>query len=140
MERGVATCFEELHVYQKARELTNLIYRHTRSDTFSKDFGLVNQIRRAVISIMSNIAEGYERGSKVEFVQFLYIAKGSCGETRAQLQIAVDQGYLTQEEWRPLSLSCRHLSAMLSNFILHLQKSNYQGDKTNRPKRIRTED
>ena len=76
-KRGAAESFEELHVYQRARELTNGIYRATREGPFARDYGLVDQIRRAGASIMSNIAEGFERGATTEFIQFLYIAKGS---------------------------------------------------------------
>src|SRR6478752_7752634 len=82
-----AESFEELHVYQRARELTNAIYQLTRTTDFAADRSLIDQIRRAATSVMSNIAEGFGRGSKIEFIQFLYIAKGSCGEVRAQLQI-----------------------------------------------------
>lgn len=79
----MASSFEDLKVWQKARELANLIYSVTRQETCSRDFGLVDQIRRAAVSVISNIAEGFERGSYTEFIQFLYIAKGSCGEVRA---------------------------------------------------------
>ena len=82
--------FEDLHVWQRARELVNLIYKITRHKTFSEDKGLVDQIRRASVSILSNISEGFERGSNVEFIQFLYIAKASCGEVRCQIIIAYD--------------------------------------------------
>jgi len=71
--------FEDLEIWKKARRLTNRIYSITRSPAFSKDFGLCDQIRRASVSIMSNISEGYERGGNQEFLQFLSIAKGSCG-------------------------------------------------------------
>ena len=88
--------FEELNVYQRARELTNRVYEVTRNGAFARDFGLVDQIRRASVSIMSNIAEGFERGTNAEFVQFLYIAKGSCGEVRAQVSIAFYQKYISK--------------------------------------------
>ena len=74
--------FEELEVWKEARQLTREVYRLTSDSKFSKDFGLSNQIQRAAVSIMSNIAEGFERGGNPEFIQFLYVAKGSCGETR----------------------------------------------------------
>ena len=79
----VAKSFEELHIYQRARELTNVIYAMTRKGAFAGDRGLVDQIRRAAVSITSNTAEGFERGTTTEFIQFLYIAKGSCGEVPA---------------------------------------------------------
>jgi four helix bundle protein len=85
---------------------------------------------------MSNIAEGFERGSKTEFIQFLYIAKGSCGEVRAQLQISRDQNYIAEAEYGQLYELCKQISGMISNFIAHLQMSNYQGEKSERPKRL----
>lgn len=84
-----ARSFEELHVYQRARDLANAVYAITRTGPFARDFGLADQIRRAAVSVMPNIAEGFERGTSTEFIQFLYIAKGSCGEVRAQLQLAL---------------------------------------------------
>ena len=84
---------------------------------------------------MSNIAEGFERGSKTEFIQFLYISKGSCGEVRAQLQVAMDQNYIGASDYDRLYHLARRISGMTSNFIAHLQKSDYQGGKFSRPKR-----
>ncbi|MBN2578238.1 MAG: four helix bundle protein [Pirellulales bacterium] len=135
MKGKAAEAFEELHIYQRARELTNAVYRLTRIGAFAGDRGLVDQIRRAAVSIMSNVAEGFERGSTVEFVQFLYIAKGSCGEVRAQLQIARDQEYLPEKEHSHLQGLCRRIGGMISNFIAHLQNSDYRGEKTTRPQR-----
>lgn len=139
-KRGAAESFEELHVYQRARELTNGIYRATREGPFARDYGLVDQIRRAGASIMSNIAEGFERGATTEFIQFLYIAKGSCGEVRAQLAIASDQGYLKAADYDRLHNQARRVSGMLSNFIAHLQSTDYQGEKFARPKRLAATD
>jgi four helix bundle protein len=135
MKGNVAKSFEELHIYQRARELTNAIYVLSRQSPFSGDRGLVDQIRRAAVSVMSNVAEGFERGTKVEFIQFLYIAKGSCGEVRAQLQIAHDQQYISAADFQKLHDLSRRTSGMISNFIAHLQQSNYRGEKTNRPRR-----
>ena len=87
--------FEDFIAWQKARKLTADIYRVTTRDPFSKDFGLKDQIRRAAVSSMSNLAEGFERGKSTEFHQFLSIAKGSCAELRTQLYVALDVGYLT---------------------------------------------
>lgn len=132
---GAAQSFEDLFIYQRARELTNAVYAHTRSGAFAKDCGLSDQIRRASVSIMSNVAEGFERGTSAEFIQFLYIAKGSCGEVRAQLQIALDQAYITAETHASLVGLARRISGMISNFIAHLQNSAYRGEKFNRPQR-----
>ena len=130
-----AESFENLHVYPRARELTNGVYQVTRLDGFAADRGLVDQIRRAATSIMSNIAEGFERGTKTEFVQFLYISKGSCGEVRAQLDIAFDQKYRSTPDYNRLHNLARLTSGMLSNFIAHLQQTEYQGEKYRRPQR-----
>jgi len=85
--------FEELIAWQKSRELVTAIYKVTNGKEFSRDFGLRDQIQRAAVSIMSNIAEGFERAGRAEFHQFLVIAKGSCAEVRSQLYIALDIGY-----------------------------------------------
>ena len=85
--------FEDLTCWQKARELNRLVYKISANGILGKDFGLRDQIRRASISVMSNIAEGFERGGDKEFVQFLSNAKGSCGEVRCQLYAALDENY-----------------------------------------------
>lgn len=128
-EKTTVQKFEELNVYQRARELANGIYAVTRQAAFARDASLVDQIRRAAVSVVSNIAEGYERGSTTEFVQFLYIAKGSCGEVRAQLGLAADQKYLTGSDCEKLSGQCRLVSGMLHNFIEYLQGSRMPGQK-----------
>jgi four helix bundle protein len=86
--------FEDLVAWQKARELTREIYQVSRQGAFSKDFGLSGQIQRAAVSVMSNIAEGFERGNRGEFAQFLSTAKASCAEVRSQLYVAFDIGYI----------------------------------------------
>ena len=91
--------FEDLIAWQKARELTRLIYRMTQTEALSKDFALSDQIRRSAISVMSNIAEGFDRGSRKEFHQFLVIAKASCAELRCQLYIALDANYINQAQF-----------------------------------------
>lgn len=121
--------FEDLAVYQKARGLANEVYRLTRDGGFSRDRGLVDQIRRAAVSVVSNIAEGYERGSNAELVQFLYIAKGSCGEVRAQLMIACDQGYIDEPTHVRLNDESRRVSAMLANLITYVRTSGMAGPK-----------
>src|ERR687888_361299 len=89
--------FEDFVAWQEARVLTAAIYKATSEGDFAKDFGLKDQIRRAAVSIMSNIAEGFERGRSSEFHQFLSIAKASCAELRSQLYVALDVGYLGEE-------------------------------------------
>jgi len=126
--------FEDLEVWKSARVLTNKIYEITRDNVFSKDYGLRDQIRRASVSIMSNIAEGYERGGNQELIQFLSIAKGSCGEVRCQLYIAGDQGYLLQAELKPIIEQCKRISIMINNFMEHLKGSGYKGPKYKMPK------
>lgn len=94
--------FEEIDAWQKSRELTKQIYAMTSKGSFARDYGLKDQIRRASVSIMSNIAEGFERSGTGEFAQFLAIAKGSAGEVRSQLYVALDQNYLPKDEFRSL--------------------------------------
>lgn len=125
--------FEDLEVWKETRRLTQHIYQITRTEKFSKDFALREQIRRATVSIMSNIAEGFERGGNQEFCQFLYIAKGSCGEVRSQLYIALDQNYLSQDEVQRLADAYKRLSSMISNFITYLRNSGLKGEKFRKP-------
>ena len=94
--------FEDFVAWQKARVLTAEIYRVTEQGRFSRDFGLRDQVRRAAVSIMSNIAEGFERGRSSEFHQYLSVAKASCAEVRSQLYVALDVGYLSQKEFDDL--------------------------------------
>ncbi|HEC17726.1 MAG TPA: four helix bundle protein [Gammaproteobacteria bacterium] len=91
--------FEDLVAWQRARELTRLIYSVSSSGNFAKDWGLKDQIRRASVSIMSNVAEGFDRGGRAEFHQFLVVAKGSCAEVRAQLYVALDAEYVSKEQF-----------------------------------------
>ena len=121
--------FEDIEAWKSAREVTRLIYRISSSGNFSKDFALVNQIRRASISILSNIAEGFERGGDKEFIQFLTIAKGSCGEVRAQLYVAYDQNYIDKEQYILVHDKLNETSRMLSGLIKYLQKSDLKGSK-----------
>jgi four helix bundle protein len=94
--------FEDLIAWQKARELTRSIYDITRKGEFARDFGLSGQIQRASVSIMSNIAEGFERGGHKDFHHFIVVAKASCAEVRSQLYIALDVGYLSADEFEKL--------------------------------------
>jgi four helix bundle protein len=121
--------FEDLNVWKQARQLTQEVYHLTKTDKFSKDFALRDQIRRATISVMSNIAEGFERGGNQEFIQFLYIAKASCGEVRSQLYVALDQGYAPQSGSEKLFQLFKRLSGMISNLIAYLRESEMKGEK-----------
>ena len=94
--------FEDLFAWQNARVLTRKIYMITRRGAFAKDFGLRNQIQRAAVSVMSNIAEGFDRSSSADYHRFLVMAKASCAEVRSQLYIALDIGYITQKEFSEL--------------------------------------
>lgn len=102
--------FEDLIAWQKARELTADIYQVTSQGEFAKDFGLRDQIRRASVSVMSNIAEGFERFNPKEFHYFLSIAKSSCGEVRSQLYVALDANYLQTTKFTELKNKCVELS------------------------------
>ena len=94
--------FEDLIAWQKARYLTRQVYEFTRRGSWAKDFGLSGQIQRASVSIMSNIAEGFERNRNAEFHQFLSVAKASCAEVRSQLYVALDVGYVSLSEFEAL--------------------------------------
>ena len=113
--------FEDLEVWQRAKDLTNLIYKHSTDGTFSRDFGLRDQMRRAAISIMSNIAEGFESQTQAMFIKYLAYAKGSAGELRAQLYIARDQGYITEEDFNTMFSTAEICSRQLSRFIQYLE-------------------
>jgi four helix bundle protein len=125
--------FEDLSVWKLSRELTNRIYKITADGGFSRDFGLRDQIRRASVSIMSNIAEGFERGGNQEFTQFLSIAKGSCGEVRSQLYVAMDQDYIDRKACEQLIEDFKKLSIMINNFMEYLKSSSYKGTKYKKP-------
>jgi len=121
--------FEDIVAWQKARELTNNIYHISSLSNFSKDYGLREQIPRACVSIMSNIAEGFERGGTGEFSQFLSIAKGSVGEVRSQLYVALDQNYLTKKEFELLYDKAVEVSRLISGLMNYLRKTQLKGTK-----------
>jgi four helix bundle protein len=126
---GKITRFEDIESWKAAREVTNLIYSSSRGEKFSRDFALCNQIRRAAISIVSNIAEGFERDGNKEFLQFLSIAKGSCGEVRAQLYIALDQEYLDKATFDQISTKLVSTSRLINGFMKYLRESEMRGSK-----------
>lgn len=113
--------FEELDVWQRAKDLTNLVYKHSTEGAFSRDFGLRDQMRRASVSIMSNIAEGFESQTQAMFIKYLGFAKGSAGELRAQLYIAKDQGYISQENFSEMVSLAEICSKQLTRFIQYLE-------------------
>lgn len=121
--------FEDIEAWKLARVLANRIYDVTSINDFSRDFGLRDQIRRAAVSILSNIAEGFERDGDKEFLQFLYIAKGSCGEVRAQLYLAHDRKYLSDLQFNELFQQAQQLSRVLAGLIKYLRQSEITGTK-----------
>ncbi|KXS32061.1 MAG: S23 ribosomal protein [Candidatus Gallionella acididurans] len=114
--------FEDLIAWQKARQLAAEIYQISAQGDFSRDFGLRDQIRRAAVSTMSNIAEGFDRGSRSEFHQFLVIAKASCAEVRPQLYVAQDVGYIDQKIFDTVSSSASELSRIIGGLRAAVQK------------------
>ena len=114
--------FEDFIAWQKARKLTAEIYKVTNEGNFAKDFGLKDQIRRAAISSMSNLAEGFERGRPPEFHQFLSVAKGSCAELRAQLYVALDVGYLSTEIFKALMSQATEVGQILGGLRASVER------------------
>ena len=124
--------FEDIEAWKLARRVTNLIYEISSRERFCRDFALVNQIRRASISILSNIAEGFERQGNKEFIQFLAVAKGSCGEVRSQLYIALDQDYIDKATFDSISNTRVETSKTISGFMKYLQGVELRGSKFNK--------
>lgn len=116
------TDFRELSVWKKAKDLAVAIYKVTNNGELAKDYSLKDQIRRAAISIPSNIAEGNDRESEKEFIRFLYIAKGSLAELQTQLIITYEIGFLNEEYFYSLEAKCTEVSRMLDGLIGYLQK------------------
>ena len=121
--------FEDIASWQKARELARNIYKHSKGGEFARDFGLRDQIREASVSIMSNIAEGFERGGDKEFRQFLSTAKGSCGEVRSQLYVAMDQNYIVPADFNQMYQMTMDISRLTSGFMRYLGGSELRGHK-----------
>ncbi len=114
--------FEDLVAWQKARELTKEVYLVTEKGAFGKDFPLRDQIRRAALSVMSNIAEGFDRGGRSEFHQFLVVAKASCAEVRSQLYVALDVGYLPDDSFQRLLTMVEELGRIVNGLRAAVQK------------------
>jgi len=118
---ATARQFEDLNVWRDARELVRVVYSACKRSEFHADFGLRSQICRAAVSTMSNIAEGFERGTRKEFLQFLNVAKASNAEVRSQFYVALDQGYLPEAEFKTVLESTVLLSRKLSSLIRYLE-------------------
>lgn len=114
--------FEELVAWQKARTLTKRIYEVTQIGSFAKDYGLASQIQRASVSIMSKVAEGFERFSAAEFQQYLSVAKASCAELRCQLYIALDIGYISQDVFQQLLQQSEEVGRLLGGLRASVQR------------------
>jgi len=123
------TQFEDLQIWQLARVLSKELFQISNNEPFCKDFRFRDQIRAAAGSVMDNIAEGFERSGQFEFVNFLSIAKGSCGEVRSQLYRALDFNYITNDQFEDLAGRYRTLSEQIAGFIKYLNQSNIKGQK-----------
>jgi four helix bundle protein len=115
------TRFEDIHAWQAARELCKIVYRLTRNEKFARDFGLVDQARRAAVSIMANIAEGFDSRSNLEFIQFLYYALRSASELQSHIYIAQDQDYISEAEFAGVYEEAARVKAMIFRFIDYLR-------------------
>ena len=125
--------FEDLTIFQKARELCKEVYAVTKEGEFRKDTRFVQQIHASAGSVMDNIAEGFERDGNKEFINFLYIAKGSCGEVRSQIIRASDVGFLDNDTATKLYNDCLNLSKSIAKFITSLKSSSITGLKNLKP-------
>ena len=121
--------FEDLSIFQMARDLCKEIYAITKEGEFKKDSRFVQQIHASAGSVMDNIAEGFERDGNKEFINFLYIAKGSCGEVRSQIIRASDVGFINKDTATQLYNDCVTFSKAISVFIKSLKSSSYRGSK-----------
>jgi len=126
---GTFKTLEEIEAWQKARELTREVYRISCQDSFYKDFGLREQIRRAGVSAMSNIAEGFERSGTKEFLHFLAMAKGSVGEVISQLYVAIDQQYIDKNTFDRIHALSTETNRMINGLMSYLRRSKIKGSK-----------
>lgn len=125
--------FEELEAWKLSRELCKKIGVLIKEGRFEKNYRFVHQVEGSSGSIMDNIAEGFERGMRKEFIQFLGFSKGSCGELRSQLYRALDKNYITEIEFDELYGYCKRISAMLQKLIAYLQKTEIKGERAKQP-------
>jgi four helix bundle protein len=114
--------FEDIQAWQQARKLTQMVYALSRKPEFSKDFGLVNQIRSAAGSSMHNVVEGFDAESNAEFIRFLRYAKRSCAEVQSELYVALDEGYISQSEFKTIYEQAGKTRATVRGFINYLTK------------------
>ena len=121
--------FEDIEAWKLARDSAKLIYEISSVGGFARDFPLRDQIRRSSVSVMSNIAEGFERDGDKEFVNFLAIAKGSCGEARSQLYVALDQQYITAEQFDIAYSTLNETGKLIGGFMRYLRQSDLRGPK-----------
>jgi len=121
--------FEEMEVWKKSRLIVKMIYLMTNKPGLSRDWQLANHLRKTAISIISNISEGFERDGNKEFINFLSIAKGSCGELRCQLYIALDQNYIDENQFVEISNLATEISKSLKGLMNYLQDSDFKGIK-----------
>ncbi len=112
---------EDLKCWQEARKLANLVYNATKDGEFTKDFRLSGQIQAAAVSVMANIAEGFARRSGKEFIQFLFIAMASAAEVQSHLYIALDQGYITDDQFHEAYDQAHKTSMIISGLIKYLR-------------------
>ena len=117
------TRFEEIESWKMARQLTNMVYELGNQAGFNRDFGLRDQIRRASVSVMSNIAEGFESRTDIQFINYLGMAKASAGEVRAQLYVALDQKYITDEQFKEVFSLAQTSARQIAKFMFYLESN-----------------
>lgn len=126
---ATVNCFEELQCWKKAREVCKYLGILIDQGNFKKCYRLIHQLEGSSGSIMDNIAEGFERGSRAEFIQFLGYAKGSCGELRSQIYRSFDRSFITRQDFDHLKASVTHISSLLQKLIAYLQKTSIEGTR-----------
>lgn len=130
---GTVTKFEDLEIWQLSRTFCRAVYDIIENTNLKTNYRLANQIDGSSGSIMDNIAEGFERNGNKEFVQFLSIAKASCGESRSQLYRILDRSFITEEKFQSLKEQAEILSKKIGAFINYLKNSDFKGSKFNKP-------
>ena len=115
--------FEDIEAWKEARKIVKRVYRVCSINGFKRDYSLADQMRRAAVSIMANIAEGYARNGNREFIRFLFIAKSSAAELQSHLYVAMDQGYIKEDDFKEIYQDLDKIQRMISNFIKYLKKT-----------------